>query len=179
MIHVLGQDEFGLSDHLESCGGGIEAGEREPGCRPGSVEELGAVLTVGSNWADRRRISSAPAAQSRTFFVAHCKPVLHPPRVDGHGAADDGGAGWLCPEEVERRLNPENNQGIGLLIARRDFCAWQEAVRRHQISKKRILGRGFFLKVQFICLVSYFMLFLDGQVRRRWYRTGAAGRPSV
>lgn len=64
MIHVLGQDEFGLRDHLESCGGGIEArGEREPGCRPGSVGGTGrGADELDRTGLDRRRISSAPAA---------------------------------------------------------------------------------------------------------------------
>lgn len=52
MIHVLGQDEFGLRDHLESCGGGIENGESASQAAVREArEELGAVLTDWSNWA--------------------------------------------------------------------------------------------------------------------------------
>ena len=135
MIHVLGQDEFGLRDHLESCGGGIEAGESASQAAVREArEELGAVLT---DWIELGWIEDEYHRLQRrnhsTFFVAHCEPVLHPRSLTARELRMMAEPVWLCPEEVERRLNPASNQGIGLLIARRDFCAWQEAVRRHQI----------------------------------------------
>ena len=136
MIHVLGQDEFGLRDHLESCGGGIENGESASQAAVREArEELGAVLT---DWIELGWIEDEYHRLQRrnhsTFFVAHCEAGLHPRALTVRERQRMAEPVWLCPEEVERRLNPENNQGIGLLIARRDFCAWQEAVRRHQIS---------------------------------------------
>ena len=37
---------------------------------------------------------------------------------------------WLSPQEIHQRLDPKNNLGIALLIGQRDFCAWQELLRR-------------------------------------------------
>ena len=135
MIHVLGQDEFGLRDHLESCGGGIENGESASQAAVREAREaLGAVLT---DWIELGWIEDEYHRLQRrnhsTFFVAHCEAGLHPRALTVRERQMMAEPVWLCPEEVERRLNPANNQGIGLLIARRDFCAWQEAVRRRQI----------------------------------------------
>ena len=107
MIHVLGQDEFGLRDHLESCGGGIEAGESASQAAVREAwEELGAVLT---DWIELGWIEDEYHRLQRrnhsTFFVAHCKPVLHPRALTAMERRMMAEPVWLCPEEVRESPN--------------------------------------------------------------------------
>ena len=132
MIHVKGEDEFGRRDHLESCGGGIERGESPAQAMLREArEELGVMLR---DWVELGWIEDEYHRLQRrnhsTFFAAHCEAGFLPRNLTAMEQARMADPVWLSPQEIHQRLDPKNNLGIALLIGQRDFCAWQELLRR-------------------------------------------------
>ncbi|MBQ6479246.1 MAG: NUDIX hydrolase [Erysipelotrichaceae bacterium] len=125
-LHIVGEDFFGVRDHLESCGGGIEQGEyadqalqrevlEELGYRVESYELLGTIIDT---YNALKRITCS------IFF--HC-------RVDTAKQEDTNRTKaeqilfqevlWLEPQEALDRLENDVRCDIGRLVQRRDAMA--------------------------------------------------------
>lgn len=129
MIHIAAEDEFGIRDHLESCGGGIENGESAAQAAVREArEELGAeihdIRPIG--WIE----DEYHLLQRRTrsyFFTARLK-ALKPRQLTAFERTQMQPPVWLSPKELLQRLRPDQNSGVGILICRRDWTALCAAI---------------------------------------------------
>ncbi len=141
MIHIQGTDEFGIRDHLESCGGGIEPKETaEQTLIREAREELGVdcfqLRPIG--WT----LEELNLLQRRTrsfFFAARCGEVRSLRRLSPWETKMMSEPVWLSVRELLIQLQPRNARGVAVLLARRDRLALQEALRRGLFEKRIIV----------------------------------------
>jgi 8-oxo-dGTP pyrophosphatase MutT (NUDIX family) len=125
-LHIVGEDLFGVRDHLETCGGGIEQGEfadqalqrevmEELGYRVESHELLGTVLDT---YNLIRRITCS------IFF--HCRVHTTKPEETDRTEEEQilfKEVLWMEPEEALDRLENDVRCDIGKLVQQRDALA--------------------------------------------------------
>ena len=125
-LHIVGEDFFGVRDHLETCGGGLEEGEKldetivrevkeEVGLDIIEYELVGSILDA-YNLINRITLS--------TFF--HCK-------VDNNNLSKVHRTYeeevlikeilWLDPDEALDRLKNSPKSNVDKIVQRRDFAA--------------------------------------------------------
>ena len=137
-LHIVGEDFFGMRDHLETCGGGIEEGEyadqtlqrevlEELGYRVQSYELLGALFDT---YNALKRITCS------IFF--HCRVDTSIQEATNRTEEEKllfKEVLWLDPEEALDRLENDVRCDIGRLVQQRDALAlryYLEHKRRKQ-----------------------------------------------
>jgi 8-oxo-dGTP pyrophosphatase MutT (NUDIX family) len=129
-ISICGEDDFGVRDHIESIGGGIEEGENaeqtiirecleEAGIEVRIKEFLGVVVDH-YHFIQRQTVSYF-------FLVDVLNQYPHTDRTDMEKTLM-GEVLWLSEEECMKMLDKPVEK-IGRLIQRRDKIAFLEALR--------------------------------------------------
>ena len=118
-LHIEGEDFFGMRDHLETCGGGIEenegiceALEREIGEEMGygirEMQVIGCILDA-YNLIGRITLSS----------FAHEEEILIREIV------------WLDPTEALKKLKNDHHSKVDLIVQRRDAMALEYYLKNY------------------------------------------------
>ena len=133
-LHIEGEDFFGMRDHLETCGGGIEenegiceALEREIGEEMGygirEMQVIGCILDaynlIGritlSSFAHVKLDTSARQETARTFE----EEILIREIV------------WLDPIEAVKKLKDDHHSKVDLIVQRRDAMALEYYLKNY------------------------------------------------
>jgi 8-oxo-dGTP pyrophosphatase MutT (NUDIX family) len=129
-LAIRGEDDFGIRDHIETIGGGIETGESaEDTIKRECLEEAGLEVEVKDflgvvvdhyNFIQRQTVSY--------FFLADVINVDHPTNRTELEKTLMHEVLWLSEEESFKMLDMPVGK-IGNLIHRRDKTAFLEALR--------------------------------------------------
>ena len=125
-LHLVGEDYFGVRDHLETCGGGIEEGENlvdtinreieeEMGLKIKHMKLLGSILDA-YNLINRITLSTFfyCLVDSNSYTATHRteeESILIKEIV------------WLKPEEALDRLKNNAKSNVDKIVQRRDYQA--------------------------------------------------------
>ncbi len=140
-LHIVGEDLFGVRDHLETCGGGIEQGEyadqalqrevlEELGYRVESYELLGMILDT---YNLIKRITCS------IFF--HCKVDTTKPEGTDRTEEEQilvKEVEWMDPEEALDRLENDVRCDIGKLVQQRDALALRYYLEHKEKENERL-----------------------------------------
>lgn len=126
-LHIVGVDDFGKRDHYESIGGGIEKGEskvmalqrevlEECGLVVNNIQEIGTII-------DRYYLINRETHSH--FFYGEVNTTKQMPRhlTDMEKNLFDGFI-YLDEDEVLNALNYDHQNNVGILVMRRDYCAF-------------------------------------------------------
>ena len=125
-LHIVGEDFFGIRDHLETCGGGMEEGENlvdtisreideEMGLKIKHMKLLGSILdaynlinriTLSTFFyclVDSSNITATHRTEEETILI---KEIV-----------------WLKPEQALDRLKNNSKSNVDKIVQRRDFIA--------------------------------------------------------
>ena len=132
-LHLVGEDFFGVRDHLETCGGGMEKGEdlvdtilREIGEEMGvAVKECDLLGSIIDAYNLIYRITFS------TFF--YCKvDTKHVEQT--HRTEEETilikDIVWLTQEEALKRLNDQNGSNVDRIVQRRDAAAFEYYLKK-------------------------------------------------
>ncbi len=125
-LHIVGEDFFGVRDHLETCGGGLEENEDLTGCIIREVKEetgleIGKLDLIGSVVDAYNKINRITLS---TFF--HClvndldEKGLHRTQEEQILIKE---MVWLKPEDALERLRNSWTSKVDLIVQRRDAAA--------------------------------------------------------
>lgn len=129
MLRIKGEDIFGVRNHLETPGGGIEVNESyHKALRREIKEELGFSIcrireigTIVDTYNILHRVTKS------TFFHAYvdqdiqCEPHLTELEKSLFDHVE-----WYTLEELMKQLNPQNKKGVELLVNQRDYQALRQ-----------------------------------------------------
>ena len=126
LLRIIGEDEFGIRNHLETPGGGIEADEdfhealkrevkEELGYEIKNIKEIGTIIDM-YNLIHR-------ITQSNFFYASLASDKPKERSLTDSEKKLFKGVEWLTLDEMIQSLNPENKNGVELLINQRDYCA--------------------------------------------------------
>lgn len=131
-VHVLGTDEFGKRDYIESIGGGVEENEslmealsrecqEEAGCTLKEVELLG--LVVDHYHLIQRRTYSI-------FFKAKVDTWLKHRHLTEAESNFGLQLQFYSYQEALHAMNPKGLTKINKLIQQRDYCVLQHVITK-------------------------------------------------
>ncbi|MBQ6334365.1 MAG: NUDIX hydrolase [Erysipelotrichaceae bacterium] len=125
-LHIVGEDYFGVRDHLETCGGGVEENEslvdaiqreirEEMGYEIKSFEMIGSILDA-YNLIGRITLSAFVHVLIDTSSVHEMERTMEEQILIKEIL-------WLDPEEALYRLENVNKNKVDLIVQRRDAAA--------------------------------------------------------
>jgi 8-oxo-dGTP pyrophosphatase MutT (NUDIX family) len=122
LVHVKGIDMFGIRDHFETPGGGVEEGETlETALRREILEEVGYEIDNISY------IGEAPIEYNLLnridnghFFIAHTKNFIGRNLLDYEKALDFS-IEWFCVDELIQMYETKKVSLVGNMIHERDY----------------------------------------------------------
>lgn len=125
-LHIVGEDFFGMRNHLETCGGGIEENEgiyealkREIGEEMGySIRELEMVGSILDAYNLIGRITLSHFAH--VLLDTGMKKPLHRTEAEEILIRE---IVWLKPLDALRRLKHQHTSNVDLIVQRRDAAA--------------------------------------------------------
>lgn len=135
-LRIVGEDGFGLRDHIESAGGGVEEGETFLEAAHREVaEELGFK-------ADRFQLIGMVIDEYHLIERMTCSVFFSAQLVEDNGKTQRTQeetiliqtVEWLHPHEVLGRLSTANSP-VGSLIHRRDLTAFVEHLTQRQTNQ--------------------------------------------
>ncbi len=135
-LHIVGEDYFGIRDHLETCGGGIEGNEgiyealereigEEMGYRMKKLEMLGSILDA-YNLIGRITLSHfahvlLDTSEKRPLHRTEAEEILIKEIV------------WLDPLVALDRLRHSYSSNVDLIVQRRDAVALEYYLREKKM----------------------------------------------
>ena len=135
-LHLLGEDYFGVRDHLETCGGGIEENEgiyealareinEEMGYRIRDLEMVGSILDA-YNLIGRITLSHF----AHVLLDTSEKTPLHRTEAEEILISE---IVWLKPLDALERLKNQHSSDVDLIVQRRDAAALEFYLKQKQM----------------------------------------------